>query len=200
MERPDGNKGTSGMPISRVVMVVGVISITLSISFGVQSQGVSQDCGVDVVELYVEGDPETRALRERSETEFQMKWLARIRCIAEQGDTEAQLKLGIAYRDGSDGPPQDYTEAAKWFHKAAEQENAMAQFNLGLLYENGRGVPQDYVQAHMWYNLAAAGFDWRDESRRRAFERRDGVALRMTSQQIVEAQRLAREWWEKAKK
>ena len=185
------------MSISRIMIVVGIISIALSISFGVQSQGVSQDCGEDVIERYVQGDSE---LRERSETQLQFKWLTRNRCLAEQGDSEAQLKLGIAYRDGSDGPPQDYTEAAKWFHKAAEQGNAMAQFNLGLLYENGRGVTQDYVRAHMWYNLAAAGFDWRGRPSRWAFEHRDGLALRMNSQQIVEAQRLAREWWEEAKK
>jgi TPR repeat protein len=31
-----------------------------------------------------------------------------------------------------------------------------AQFNLGLLYENGQGVPQDYLQARQWYAKAAA--------------------------------------------
>ncbi len=197
MDRPKSNKRAGGIPISRVVMLAGVISVSLSAGSGEQSQGVSRDCGEDVIELYVRGDPEARAL---SDTERRAKWLARIRCMAEQGDAEAQFKLGIAYRDGSDGPPQDYTEAVKWFHKAAERENAWAQFNLGKLYENGHGVPQDYVQAHTWYNLAASDFDSRDGPILPAFERREAVASRMTSQQIVEAQRLAREWWEKAKK
>ena len=197
IQRPEGNIGMGGMPISRILMVTGIISISLIMTLGIQSQGVSQDCGEDIILLDAQGDLEIRAL---SKTEFQMKWLARTRCLAEHGDAEAQIKLGIVYRDGSDGPPQDYTEALKWFHKAAEQGNAMAQFNLGSLYENGHGVPKDYVKGHMWYNLAAAGFDWRDESRRWAFERREGLALRMNSQQVVEAQRLSREWWEKAKK
>ena len=36
------------------------------------------------------------------------------------------------------------------------QGNASAQFNLGLMYDQWRGVPQDYVRAHMWFNLSAA--------------------------------------------
>ena len=38
---------------------------------------------------------------------------------------------------------------------AADQGDANAQFNLGLMYANGRGVPRDYAQAGKWYRLAA---------------------------------------------
>jgi TPR repeat protein len=34
--------------------------------------------------------------------------------------------------------------------------HAAAQFNLGEMYETGRGVPQDVIMAHMWFNLAAS--------------------------------------------
>ena len=30
-----------------------------------------------------------------------------------------------------------------------------AQYNLGLMYDNGQGVPQDYKQAVKWYTKAA---------------------------------------------
>ena len=30
-----------------------------------------------------------------------------------------------------------------------------AQYNLGVMYENGQGVPQDYKTAVKWYRLAA---------------------------------------------
>ncbi len=43
----------------------------------------------------------------------------------------------------------------KWFHKAADQGNAGAQNNLGLMYANGQGVPQDYAEAVRWYRKAA---------------------------------------------
>ena len=50
----------------------------------------------------------------------------------------------------------DYAEAAEWFSKAAEQGNAKAQFELGVLYEKGQGVPQDCAKAAEWYGKAAA--------------------------------------------
>ncbi|ENT1444965.1 sel1 repeat family protein [Neisseria gonorrhoeae] len=39
--------------------------------------------------------------------------------------------------------------------QAAEQGNVAAQFNLGVMYENGQGVRQDYVQAVQWYRKAS---------------------------------------------
>ena len=39
--------------------------------------------------------------------------------------------------------------------KLANEGNAEAQFNLGILYAKGRGVPQDYKQAHIWLQKAA---------------------------------------------
>ncbi len=54
-----------------------------------------------------------------------------------------------------EGVPQDYAQAMSWYKKAAEQGNAFAQFNLGLMYEKGRGVPQDDGQAVVWYKKAA---------------------------------------------
>ena len=37
----------------------------------------------------------------------------------------------------------------------AEQGNAHAQFELGLMYEAGRSVPQNYVEAAKWYRKAS---------------------------------------------
>ena len=68
-----------------------------------------------------------------------------------------------------------------------------AQYNLGAMYHNGKGVPQDYAQAHMWFNLAAFRFP-PGERRDKAARNRDIVAERMTPAQIAEAQKLAREW------
>ena len=51
--------------------------------------------------------------------------------------------------------PQDYAEAMKWFLLAAEQGVADAQFNLGVMYEDGNGVHEEEVQAENWYRLAA---------------------------------------------
>jgi TPR repeat protein len=50
---------------------------------------------------------------------------------------------------------QDYTAALREFMPLAKQGNASAQFNLGVMYDNGQGVPQDYKEAVRWYRLAA---------------------------------------------
>jgi TPR repeat protein len=47
-------------------------------------------------------------------------------------------------------------EAREWYEKAAAQGNAIAQFNLGVLYHYGKGVPQDDTMAREWYGKAAA--------------------------------------------
>lgn len=74
--------------------------------------------------------------------------------LADQGDTIAQLILGIMYKDGK-GVPQNFMEAARWYRLAADQGDATAQYNLGLLYHEGRGVPQDLSEAAKWYQKAA---------------------------------------------
>ena len=90
--------------------------------------------------------------------------------------------------------PQDYAEALRWYRLAAAQGVANAQTSLGFMYALGQGVPQDYVQAHMWFNLAEA------QGSRNAVKGRDMAANEMTSAQIAEAQRMAREWMEKHQK
>jgi TPR repeat protein len=142
-----------------------------------------------------------------------VKWY---RLAADQGHAGAQFRLGELY-DPDQGPrgiQQDVQNTEKWWILAADQGHAGAQFNLGVMYEHGprpdrevsrarnrwkdgpeiykarpsdpfpyfQGLDQDFVLAHKWYNLSANGAD------------RDAVARRMTPEQIVEAQRLAREW------
>jgi TPR repeat protein len=107
--------------------------------------------------------------------------------LAKQGDAVAQLYLGGIYYFAF-GVPQDYKESVRWYRLAADRGNAYSQSCIGSMYEWGNGVPQDYTQAHMWFNLAGAS------GKADAIKYRDSVACKMTSDQIAEAQRLAREW------
>ena len=50
----------------------------------------------------------------------------------------------------------EYTQAARLFSPLAEQGVASAQFYLGLMHEQGRGVRQDYPTALTWFRKAAA--------------------------------------------
>jgi uncharacterized protein len=63
---------------------------------------------------------------------------------------QADFKAGVEAHHRS-----DYATALREWQPLAEQGNAFAQYNLGLLYDNGQGVPKDYDQARQWYEKAA---------------------------------------------
>jgi len=50
---------------------------------------------------------------------------------------------------------QDVGQAIAWCRKAAEQSHAEAQFSLGQMYKQGRGVAHDRDQVIVWYRKAA---------------------------------------------
>ncbi len=75
--------------------------------------------------------------------------------LAEQGDIEAQYNLALRYYNGpkyynSQGVPQDYEEAAKWYQKVAERGDLNAQHTLGKMYELGQ-ISKDNKEAAKWY-------------------------------------------------
>ncbi|MDP2846554.1 MAG: caspase family protein [Humidesulfovibrio sp.] len=80
------------------------------------------------------------------------------RINAERGDVHAQFRLGVNYARGI-GTVQNYKEAAKWFHLAADSGLTKAQVWLATLYDNGHGVPFDYASALKWYRKAADSGD-----------------------------------------
>ena len=145
------------------------------------------------------------------------------RLAADQGDARSQIELGLYHLSGR-VVPQDYKQAAVLFQFAADQGNddamlqlgslyervletpilaiqyylaatncgnAEAQNQVGEMYEAGKGIARDYVQAHMWFSLLAMS---NSESREAGVDGRNIAAQQMTSEQIAEAQRLAREW------
>ena len=85
------------------------------------------------------------------------------------------------------GVAQNYKTAEKWYRLAAEQGNARAQNNLGVMYATGLGVLKDHVYAHMWWNIAASSGD------KDASKYRDKVAQEMTPSQLEKAKELAQE-------
>ena len=71
---------------------------------------------------------------------------------AEAGDVNAQLALGHKFRLGD---IHEWDEGVKWFRMAAEQGNAEAQYNLGLMIIRGTGARQDGTEAVSWLTTAA---------------------------------------------
>ena len=50
---------------------------------------------------------------------------------------------------------EKYEDAVKWYRKAAEQGDASAQSQLGVMYAFGLGVPQNENEAAKWWRKAA---------------------------------------------
>ena len=132
------------------------------------------------------------------------------------------------FQDGFDAyNRKDYKVAFEKWMPLAEQGDAYAQSNLGLMYANGQGVTQDDKEAVKWYRLSAEqgnalaqlklgvmydkgqgviqdyveAHKWFNIAGANGNElgrkNRDIIEKRMTLDQIAEAQKLAREWMEK---
>lgn len=127
--------------------------------------------------IYFEGQGITQDYKQA------VKWYT---LAAEQGDANSQFTLGLIYKHGT-GVTQDYKQTVKWHTLAAEQGDASSQYSLSKMYYSGLGTLKDIIYAHMWSNIASSnGIDI-------ASAYRDSLEDNMTSEQIAEAQKLARE-------
>src|ERR1700678_1904987 len=74
---------------------------------------------------------------------------------ANAGDAASESLVAIQYQKG-DIAPRAFVKAAAWYRKAAEQGYALAQYKLGLLYqERESGIVKDDAQAAAWLRKAA---------------------------------------------
>jgi TPR repeat protein len=111
--------------------------------------------------------------------------------LARRGNAHAQALLGFLYENGF-GVPQAYDVAADLYQNAAVRGDVFGQAQLGLIYDKGHGVPQNAILSYKWLDLAAAHASKRD--RDYYIRLRNAVASKMSSEQIVEGQRLALAW------
>ncbi|STX29458.1 enhanced entry protein EnhC [Legionella beliardensis] len=78
--------------------------------------------------------------------------------FANKGDKDAELKLAFLYDKGLGGE-QNNELATHWYQLAADQDQPVAQYLLGQLYQLGR-VDQtpNYELAKTWYNKAKSNY------------------------------------------
>jgi localization factor PodJL len=70
--------------------------------------------------------------------------------LANAGDAQAQMLLGLQQLSGP-----DKAQAVNLLGRAAASGEPVAQYRLGTLYAEGRGVPADRAKAFHWYSAAA---------------------------------------------
>ncbi|MBT5433489.1 MAG: hypothetical protein HOK83_07495, partial [Rhodospirillaceae bacterium] len=75
--------------------------------------------------------------------------------LVSEGDVEAMYYVGRMYENGQ-GTLHNYSNALRWYRRAAKQDYAEAYFSLGRMFENSIGVPRDFGAAFDAYSAAAA--------------------------------------------
>ncbi|KAJ1454434.1 hypothetical protein M885DRAFT_618018 [Pelagophyceae sp. CCMP2097] len=93
------------------------------------------------------------------------EWVRRVKKHVDEGNAEAQLQLGFAYIKGLSGLEKNIVRgyklfapaaaAALWYRRAAEQGYHVAEYNLGRMLHDGKGVAQSHEEAVKWFRLAA---------------------------------------------
>jgi len=79
---------------------------------------------------------------------------------AKRGDAVAQDYVGVMYQFGH-GVEKNKKEAIKWYKKAAEQGYPLAQFSLGMVYQDSddarsfQEIEQNYRESAKWLTMAA---------------------------------------------
>ncbi len=68
---------------------------------------------------------------------------------AEHGYPEAQMKIGLLYKNGW-GVPQNYDEAIYWVRMSADQRFPKGLYELALLYK----AKDELMESNYWFNLA----------------------------------------------
>ncbi len=74
---------------------------------------------------------------------------------AQNGNYAACVYVGSSYFTGDGGVEQNYSEAFKWYQKAALNGETPAFVWMGIMYYWGYGTTQDYSKSFMWLKKAA---------------------------------------------
>jgi len=100
---------------------------------------------------------------ERGVAEYNLRHIQRLvgkeglRELAEEGDANAQIELGVMNQYGYlyEGQRTSHKDAIEWFKRAAAKKHPVALFYLAEAYDAGNGIEQDKLRAFDFY-LASA--------------------------------------------
>jgi hypothetical protein len=99
-------------------------------------------------------------------------------------ESPADARFATCERPVKDRMPRLITSV----RRAAERDSAYDQFVLGMAHWQGDRAPQDPVRALMWLNLAA------EKALEVAVFARDALSRQLSIDEVVEADRLTRQW------
>ena len=123
----------------------------------------------------------------RKLTEIQ-KW----RVGATEGNRSDQFNLAVAYLEG-EGVPLNKEEGARLMITAAEAGYVPAQYMLGKLYFEGRGIKKNDTMAYAWFNIAASD-TWGYRESVWAKSMRDWTAENLSPRHVAAGQKWSTRW------
>ncbi|MDP7604452.1 MAG: hypothetical protein QF546_11505, partial [Alphaproteobacteria bacterium] len=113
--------------------------------------------------------------------------LKAITAAAKVGFDKAQVRLGRMLERGNVAAKAP-AKAAEWYRRAVKQRSASAQYYLGLMHRDGRGVKLDAVQA---YSLLSQAADrGRGKIKESASKARDKLAPTLSAGELEQARTL----------
>jgi len=105
----------------------------------------------------------------------------------------AESDIADMYAEGR-GVSQNYAEAARWWHRAAQHGSEWSRYRLGKLYAEGEdGVEKDNHKAYFHLYIAAS-FTGENSPQKSAAERLDKVAKELGDYYVSKEKERAEEW------
>ncbi|MBO9428400.1 tetratricopeptide repeat protein [Sulfitobacter sp. R18_1] len=107
-------------------------------------------------------------------------------------DDTARYNLGLAYLNGH-GVPTNLEKGATYILKSADNGYVPAQYLLGKIFMEGKGIEKNPGMAYAWFNISAADtWGFREAEWARAM--REWSAGYLTPSQISEGQKWSSNW------
>lgn len=93
-------------------------------------------------------------IQEESQKENWSRVLELLVPLAQKGDRQSQVNLGILYSAGH-GVERDFKKAYWWFSEAAKRGSVKALNNMAVLYLEGRGVEKQVQHSAKLFEISA---------------------------------------------
>jgi tetratricopeptide (TPR) repeat protein len=148
------------IPLQAPMPIYGSLNISATVEAAIFIDGVKQkETSPAIIQKVLIGNHEIElqagGQSDKQSVEVQEGKIAEVNSALQEAhhneDFKALNRQGYQYEQ-----EKNYTEAAKCYQKAAQGGYAVAQYNLGLLYEFGYGVKKSKQEAKKWYQKAAA--------------------------------------------
>ncbi len=146
------SSGSSGSPVfSQDLKVIGIVYGSIT---SISTETIS--IPINKLKVLIEGNREFL----EKESEMRLDHMSSEPVLKRALDADIKtvgdmFRLGVIYKAGIGSVLPDLQDSFYWFHRAARQSHAEAQYTVAVMYYYGEGVKRNFQKAHYWYEKAA---------------------------------------------